>query len=284
VLTVTLEHGIGAKFEPPPLIAGQPSTPYLPYAGPVQQGGQLVHHAHAMLSIGDHVQIGAHYMSTWTDDARLADEVDGRITTFGGDAKLIDSRFGDGYVGYARLNSRTPLRLGDGLEMIHSIAGWNLRDNYFGPSSTGSGSIDTVLFQYTLSMSKLLRYPEPFWGQGPDVLLSAFGMYNHVGSDDPMFTGAKNKFKWGAEATYIPLTFMGVSLRYDNVQPDLDDSTLSFSALSPKIILRSQFVTHEQVIIQYTHYFYGDNVSPAWPAIGLLPDKDAFMIAAIMWW
>ncbi len=284
-MTVTVEHGIGAKLEAPPLVGGlpEPSPQYLPYAGPVQQGTQLVHHAHLMLTWGE-LQFGGHYLTTWTDDAYLATEIDGRITTAGLDIKMIDGRYGDAYLGYSRVNSETPLRVGEGLEILHSISGWNLRDNFFGQMSTGTGTIDTVLFQYMLSLARLLRYPEPFWGQGPDVVLGLFGMYNHVKSDDPMFIGVTDKFKWGAEATYTPLSFLGVSLRYDNVSPDMDDNTLSFQALSPKLIFRSEFVTHEQIIIQYTRYFYGDNVAPAWPNIGRDPDEDVLAISAIMWW
>jgi hypothetical protein len=286
LLTITLEHGIGAKLEVSPRIAGlpEPNPPFLPYPGPAQQGTQLVHHGHVMLSIGDNLSIGAHYITTWTSDARAMGERDGRITTLGLDAKLIDSRFGDAYLGYSHLDSENPLRVGEGLEALHSIAGWNLRDNYFGQMSTGSGAIDTVLFQYTLSIAKYLLYPEPFWGQGPDIVVSLFGMYNHVSSDEPLFAGATSKLKWGAEATYTPLGFLGISARFDRVQPDLSDNTIAFSAISPRIVLRSEFVTHEQILIQYTHYFYGENVTPAWPNAALPPDPDGFMISAIMWW
>jgi hypothetical protein len=283
-MTLTVEHGIGVKLEMPPITnLPEPTPPYLPYAGPVQQGTQLVHHAHLMFTWGK-VQFGGHYLTTWTDDAYLATEVDGRITTAGLDIKMIDSRFGDAYLGYSRANSETPLRLGDGLELLHSIAGWTLRDNFFGQQSTGTGTIDTVLFQYVMSLARFLRHPEPFWGQGPDVILALFGMYNHVESDDMNFVGITDKFKWGAEATYTPLSFLGVSLRYDNVSPDMDDNTYSFSVLSPKLIFRSQFVTHEQVVVQYGHYFNGDNVAPAWPNAARDPDENVFAITAIMWW
>ena len=293
--TLTLEHGIGAKLEMPPFVSGlpQPNPPFLPYAGPMQQGTQLVHHVHLMASVGEQLQFGAHYLTTWTDDARLAGELDGRITVAGFDAKMIDSRYGDAYLGYSRLSSETPIRVGEGLEVLHSIAGWNLRDNYFGQASTGTGTIDTVLLQYVLSLARLLRYPEPFWGQGPDVVISLFGMYNHVSSDDPVFQTelereawpiGENRLKWGADATYTPLGFLGIGVRFDRVQPDLDDSTVAFSVISPRILLRSEFVTHEQILIQYSHYLYGDNVAPSWPAEVLPPDEDSFMISAIMWW
>jgi hypothetical protein len=285
-LTLTLEHGVGAKLEAAPLVSGlpEPNPAYLPYAGPVQQGTQLVHHAHAALSYADELVFGAHYLTTWTNDARLQGEVDGRITVAGADARLTGSRYGDGYIGFAHLASRTPLRVGEGLEVLHSLAGWNLRDNFFGQSATGSGTIDSLLWQYTFSFARFLRHPEPFWGQGPDVLVSVFGMFNHVGSDDPMWNRIKNKLKWGGEVTYTFLGFLGVGGRYDQVRPDLSDSAFAFHALSPKLILRSQFVSHEQIVLQYTHYLNGDKVSSSWPTVGLRPDRDALMLSAIMWW
>ena len=286
-LTLTFEHGLGVKLEAPPLVGGlpMPNPQFLPYPGPVQQGTQMVHHAHLMLSAGT-FQFGAHYLTTWTDDAALMGEVDGRITTAGLDVKMSDSPYGDAYIGYSRLSSETPLRVGEGLEVLHSIAGWNLRDNFFGNASTATGTIDTLLMQYVLSVARLLRAPEPFWGQGPDVLVSIFGMYNHVKSDDEMFNGITDKLKWGGEVTYIFLPFMGAGLRFDRVQPNLDDSTYAFSVISPKIVLRSEFVTHEQVILQYSRYINGDNVAGGYRAntIAGEPDEDAFLLAASMWW
>ena len=41
---------------------------------------------------------------------------------------------------------------------------------------------------------------------------------------------------------------------------------------------------HEQILIQYSHYLYGDNVAPAWPYEAQPPDEDSVMISAIMWW
>jgi hypothetical protein len=54
--------------------------------------------------------------------------------------------------------------------------------------------------------------------------------------------------------------------------------------LSPKLILRSEFLAHEQVVLQYSRYFNGDNTRTAWPHGGLAPDEDVFMLSAIIWW
>ena len=95
----------------------------------------------------------------------------------------------------------------------------------------------------------------------------------------------------------MPISWLGVGGRYDLVDPNLDDSTSNFSVFSPRIILRSTFVTHEQILIQYSRYFYGANAAvasfpyngggSAYPynvagqAVGA--DKNAFTIAAIIW-
>ena len=67
--------------------------------------------------------------------------------------------------------------------------------------------------------------------------------------------------------------------------------------ISPRIIFRTAFVTHEQVMIQYSRYFYGSDYMPGNPmgcadqfpynsqtgAAGLGVDKNAAQIAAIIW-
>jgi hypothetical protein len=282
-LTLHLEHGLGAKLEVPPLVPGLPSVPYLPYPGPVQQGTTLLHHLH-LGATWQRLTFAMHYLSSWNDDARLPGEIDGRISVVGAELKLSDSVYGNGYLGYAHLSARDPLRVADAIEVIHSQAGWNLRDNYFGQSTNGTGTIDTILFQHTFSLATFLWAPEPFWGQAPDLLLSVFGMYNKVASDDPGFTGPTQKLKLGAEVTYSWKSFLAASFRYDLVQPDMDDSHESFQVLSPRLIVRSDFASNEQLVVQYSHYLNGSRVRLSYPSGGLVADEDVLRISAVMWW
>jgi len=112
-------------------------------------------------------------------------------------------------------------------------------------------------------------------------------MYNKVtGATAP----ASGKLKYGAEVTYLPLASFGFGARFDEVQPNMDDSTQSFAVLSPRLVLRTNFVTHEQVLIQYSRYFYGSHAANSmYPystqpgAAGLGADKNAAQIAAIIW-
>lgn len=288
-LRLTLEHGIGTKLQATPFgFLAEPQAPYLPYPGPVKQGTTLVHHAHAGLTFREKATLSAHYMTTWTADAQAAGEKDGRISIYGLDLKLEGGLFGDGYFGFSHVETRDILRLAQSLEFLHSFSGWSVRDNFFRGSPTGTGTIDSILFQYTYSLATLLRRPEPFWGQGPDIVLGAFGTVSWVGNDEIVdgepLEIATMKAKFGGDVTYTMLEWLGASARYDIVQPDMSDSTQSFSVLSPKLIVRTQFVTHEQVVLSYAKYFYGENVAASWPNEANPPDEHAVAITGSMWW
>ncbi len=282
-LTLIADHGVGAKLQVAPQVPGL-EAPYLPYPGDLQQGSTFLHHGHVGLMIGSNLTIALHALTEWTDDARLSNEEDGRITNVGLDAKLVESKWGDGYVGFSRIISDNPLRVAGAFEALHSFEGWNLRDNYFGETATGTGTIDTILAQHIFSLERYRRGTDSFWGQGPDVVVAAFGMYNRVRSDDPAFTGARSKLKLGGEVTWTPRKWLGADFRYDLVRPDTSDSRQTFQVFSPSVILRTRFASNEQVMIGYSHYVNGDRVAPGYPHESLTPDTHLLRISASMWW
>ena len=320
--TASFEEGFGAKLEPIPFL-GAPQNPaqnlsWNPFPGPVAQESTFVAHGHVGASYKKMVLIGAHLIYTFANDSERAggyrmssmpffgrDPASPRphITIWGADVKLLGGVLGDGYLGYAHLDARNAEYLGDAIETIHSFGGWQLHDNYFGApgqfgaSSGTNGKIDTILFQHVFSFGQLFRYPQAFWGDGPDLIASLFAMFNKV-SDAQIGNYNHSRFKAGAELTYLPLPWFGVGGRYDVVDPNLDDTTQNFSVFSPRIILKSAFVTHEQILIQYSRYFYGANAaSSQFPYNGgadfnyphnsagqpLGADKNAFTFAAIIW-
>jgi hypothetical protein len=282
-LTLLVDHGIGAKLQVAPLVPGL-EAPYLPYPGELQQGSTFLHHGHVGLRVGKSLTVAAHALTEWTDDARLSNEEDGRITNLGVDAKLIESKWGDAYLGVSRIISDNPLRVAGAFEALHSFEGWNLRDNYFGEAATGTGTIDTIFAQHVFSLERFKRGVEDFWGQGPDVVLAGFVMYNRVRSDDAAFTGARGKLKLGGEATWTPNKWFGVDFRYDLVRPDTSDRRQTFHVFSPSIILRTNFASNEQVMIGYSGYVNGDRVAPGYPHESLAPDKHLLRLSASMWW
>jgi hypothetical protein len=307
-----------------------------PYPGPVAQESAFVHHAHigavrktqaAQLILGLHgihvfandndrsssyIGGGGHHFDPATPpqgsvDAggRPANDPKPYILITGADAKLLSGPFGDGYVGVSYLKAQNALYLGDAIETIHSFGGWQLHDNYFGkPGGTDpvTGSIVSVEAQYVFSFASLFYYPQAFWGQGPDLVMSVFGMFNKTDIDNKQnnpFDGIK-KLKVGTDLTYTPVEWFGVGYRFDYVDPDFGKSTAEramgsgfldkFMVFSPRIILRTAFVTHEQILIQYSRYFFDQPVAGMFPynlqpgAAGIAgTDKNAFQVAAIIW-
>jgi hypothetical protein len=332
------EEGFGGKLEPipfygPPLgngtgiNANQNLPAWEPYPGPVPQESTFVFHAHAGAVFKKEVIIGAHYINVFSNDneragsyqgsngawdavgaslgqpARLAQASKPNITIYGADIKLLGGVLGDGYLGYSHLSATNALYIADAIEVLHSFGGWQLHDNYFGaPGATDpvTGTIDSVELQYSFSFGQLFHYPQAFWGDGPDLIGTIFGMYNKVKAPENT-AYSLSKLKFGTEWTYVPLPWLGLGGRYDVVEPNLDLSGESFSVISPRIIFRTAFVTHEQIMIQYSRYFYGDFYVPArgpqagymsgsqYPynsqigAAGLGVDKNAAQIAAIIW-
>jgi hypothetical protein len=322
--TLFAEEGFGGKLEPIPFLAA-PINPnqnlaFNPFPGPVAQESTFVAHGHLGASYKKMVLIGLHYIDTFANDNERAGGYQNmpvpfgtatsrssalgkpHITIAGGDIKLLGGVLGDGYIGYAHLDAKNAEYLADAIEVLHSFGGWQLHDNYFGPPGSfttpgaSTGKIDTILFQHVFSFGQLFRYPQAFWGDGPDLIASIFGMFNKV-SGAPDLASNHSRFKAGAEVTYLPLAWLGLGGRFDTVEPNLDDSTENFSVFSPRVILRSAFVTHEQILIQYSRYFYGANGDtsqypynggPAkYPYNGagqpLGADKNAMTIAAIIW-
>lgn len=320
--TISAEEGFGGKLEPIPFIVA-PSNPmqnlaWNPYPGPVSQESTFVAHGHIGAAYKRMVLIGLHYIDTFANDSERQAAYAQAATPFGdtrrqglgaphikiwgGEVKLLGGVLGDGYLGYAHLDALNAEYLGDAIETIHSFGGWQLHDNYFGPagtygpSSPATGKVDTIEFQHVFSFGQLFRYPQAFWGDGPDLIASLFAMYNKV-SGSQLGNYNHSRLKAGADVTYLPLPWFGIGGRYDVVDPNLDDSTQNFSVFSPRIFLKSAFVTHEQILIQYSRYFYGSNAAvsqypyngggsnyphnPNAQALGA--DKNAMTIAAIIW-
>src|SRR5262249_26009857 len=133
-----------------------------------------------------------------------------------------------------------------------------------------------------------VRYPNEFKGDGPDIVVSLFGMWTHVTSAEAAFDNVTKK-KYGVEGGYSLLSWLAASLRLDPVQPNANDSTRDFPIVSPRLIFRSGWQAHDQVVLQYSHFFNGSNVvvRGGYPAVDdptIRPDEDVVSLAASMWW
>jgi hypothetical protein len=320
-VTLRASQGIGVKYEQLSFTALSPPFP----------GYTLLNHVHAGASYRNLVDANLHYLVAWAQDARVTTALggnggvpDGSIDVTGAEARVTAGIAGELYVGYSHVGARHAQLVGPALEVINSLGGYGqaggagtpyygpngLVDNYLGtcpkckPEDVGTGSVDSILVQYDYSFGLLWRKLQNagagFWGDGPDVTLSLFGMYSSVSSTDtsrvnPLVGDGVKKLKWGADAVATPLSWMGFGARFDFVQPTSRDMQQSFSVLSPKIIFRSRFVTHEEITAQFSHYWYGAGVVPqppygtppssaGAPFTGYPPDANVFGVKATMWW
>jgi hypothetical protein len=316
-LTFRLAQGLGVKDEQIEYTALSPPYP----------GFTLLNHVHAGVSYKKVLDFNAHYFVAWAQDARFntgtpeATVPDGKEDVAGVEARFTGGVAGELYVGFSHVGAQHVQEVGPALEVMNSLGGSaggppysganGLMDNYLGqcsqctPGQIGTGSLNTLLVQYDYSFGLLwrkLQNPNAgFWGDGPDVTLSIFGMYTSVSSTDtskinPLLGDGVKKLKMGGDLVVTPLSWMGFGARFDLLQPTNLDAHESFGVISPKVIFKSKFITHEEITAQYSHYFYGSDVEPQPPnglvptspgnpvAAGYPPDKNVFGIKATMWW
>jgi hypothetical protein len=325
---------------------------YLPYAGPVPQGSTFVHHAHIGAKYQKLLTFGLHYLYVWTPDdnwdprnstgqvpnmgatnvsdsvPRARGPIQGSMAIVGGEVRLSGGVYGDGYLGYSHIDARNINALAEAVEVMHSYSGYNFKQNYFGSTydrHTGfytgpqneTGTLDNISFQYSFSFGQLARYPEDFWGDGPDLVLTAFGLLTIVDSKAPpiaingdaahgiagnpdramTWNMSTKKLKWGFDALYTPLYWIGFGGRFDFVQPDLDaaysreggtepgGSQLNFGVINLRAVIKTQFVTHEAVTLGYAHYFLGKAAYASYPYNWTArADDNLVSLNATMWW
>jgi hypothetical protein len=241
----------------------------------------LLGHAHGGLSWDRKVNFNFHFLYAWAQEEDRTANVpmgvtqpwtnlpDGNLMIFGPELAVRNTLIGELYLGFSRIQAKNAIVVNDVVEVIHSGGGGvfsqGITGNYLdGPkkSSTmspsgGNGSINTLLLQYDFSLQNLLNGIKggAFWGDGPDLAASFFMMFNQISSTDPDMDGVK-KIKYGVDVLGTPLKWLGIGLRVDRVQPNDQVPEQSFGIVSPRIMFRTAFVTHEEISFQYSRYLY----------------------------
>jgi hypothetical protein len=186
------------------------------------------------------------------------------------------------------------------VQILNAGGGRDLMDRYFGRNNdAGRGTLTLIGAEYDVGLGELLRYPGEFWGDGPDLRLRVFGMFAHVTSDDPARDG-EDEYKFGAEGTYSILSWLALAGRVDRAVPYanrprvplyFNQNDNSFSVLTGKIVLRSDWQAREALVIQYSHFVYrpdfhlvtlnaGGQVSSVTGA----PDENLIALYGTLWW
>jgi hypothetical protein len=265
----------------------------------------VVHHAHLIAKYKETVRAGLHYFAISAKDERYTTrgEPDGGITALGADLRLNNTLIGDFFLGGGFVKLDHSRHVGPAFVVSNVAGGQAFMDNFLGADVSlpnyGTGSLANLMIQYDFSLAALKQYPTPFWGDAADLRISVFGLGTKVRSTDPDWDNVL-KVKVGADMLYAFLPWLGFAVRYDRVMPNVDSPEQTFQVISPRVVLRTSFGSHEQIMLQYSHYFYGTDADgrvtgPRLPsAFPMAPsavgrpnqpyDADVVGIAAQMWY
>jgi hypothetical protein len=309
---VFLEQGIKSTLTRVP--ADIPTGPDNNWQKP-WEGQTFVHHGHIGLEIKGIASPALHYIKAFSrddqgDQVALGnmrstyylyqggvvenldrpdlDHADGSLDVLAADVRFAMRRFGYLYLGISNTSAEYLRSVAGVVQILNAGGGRDLLDRYFGRNNLDArGSLLLIGGEYQVSLGELLRYPDEYWGEGPDLKLSLFGMYARITSDDPS-RDEESKYKFGAEGTYSIISWLAASGRIDRSVPYASPPKLlpaappgipncnpeaggvrcylypnqndnSFTVLTAKLILRSDWTAREALTLQYSKYFYRDN-------------------------
>ena len=282
-LKVSLVQGFGTGRDGAFSYGTAQSSPL--YASKV--GAVLLAYGDVRVAYKKFLDVGLHYNNEWTRDPYLTAQADpsagkaytqaadAHLSVLGAEVNVTVPYAGRLWISPSLINVKNGWALGNvgGTEVMHSQSGLGIATNYLGfsnatSSSTGTGSIFNLGFLYENSLSHIQGKP---LGTVPDVKLNVFGLLANASLDLPASTQVTQpsikQFKAGADVTVQALTWLGVMLRYDSVNYDLDHPGYIFSAITARLSVSSHFLSSESIYLQYSRYKYGDNMMLAqqWP-------------------
>jgi hypothetical protein len=185
------------------------------------------------------------------------------MDVYGADLRMMNTWFGDFAISASYADAKYAQLL-TGLNYFGSFSGEQLTKRFLGPQGGGTGKMVVGGAEYMLSWGRLLRYPQAFDGNAPDLITSVFADVASIESRDPDANG-KKLYKFGAEVTYRFFPWLAASLRGDHVAPNSKDLQESFEVISPKLVFKTDWLSHEQVTLAYSKWFYGEHTHAEFP-------------------
>jgi hypothetical protein len=92
----------------------------------------------------------------------------------------------------------------------------------------------------------------------------------------PRYHLIQDRYKFGAELQFAPINTISLGLRGDRVMPDGQNADVAYTAISPRFILHTNWLSREYVIVNYTKYFFGPGVRPSPPYSQPSPPPEPF--------
>jgi hypothetical protein len=255
----------------------------------VATGLTLLHYTHVGIKYRKLIDIGAYHNISWTRDPTLfippgmepaaplpapgpdgepgggsnADAREAHMNVYGADINLRLPHVGHAWLAASRISLKNGWALPGIVEVMHSPGGSGLANNYMGygeVGSTGSGTMSNLAGLYENSLREL-------GGQSqnalPNLALSAFGMFTHARREllpEATVPERLMQLKWGSDLTLKMLPWLSVMMRYDSVDLDAEADGRAFRVVTPRLIFTSHVMSTESIWLQYSRYFYDDDV------------------------
>jgi hypothetical protein len=288
-ILLLVDQSLGGQLGRPP--AGLYPQGWNDFADP-NVGATFVNQLHLGLATARVLRLGLHYVTAWTQDDLVASGLipNGRITVMGADATVNAGRVGHLYLGVQHTWATNAQSVSGAIEILNARGGPELRSHYLGADpTTGNVTGGLTIFgaQYDLSLARLV-FDKLYTGVSPDLLVSLFGVGAYVTSIVPSNNDVL-KLKGGLEATYLFMSWLGVSERVDHVRLHGGDSTQAFTSFATRLLFHTGWRSRGEIALQYAYYIYGSNVlvesgSPPMPDPSLNPDKSVFSLIGTFWW
>jgi hypothetical protein len=296
-LTIVAEHGLmGPRIGKIP--DNVPATRASNYDDPRLRPG-WTHHAHVGFSKKGDITIAGmlHYLRNFTledrgnqlrDDPETvaineANREDGSITVYGADLRMISAAYGYAAIGASLIQAENAWAL-SGLQTFGG-QGKRLVEDYFGARGGGDGTLFVLAANYRVSLAQMIRHPEPFNFEAPDIQVEVGGVLVTTSSNNEPFED-RVRHKFGADGLYTFLPWLGVGLRVDRVVPSSEDPDQTFHVIAPRLQFKSNWTSHETVTLSYVKWFYGDRTTSEgfdrYPREEL--DDQMFGLQFGMWW
>ena len=267
----------------------------LTYTGWAEEGiTSVVYHAHAGFSYQNRLTLKAHVAAARGTNERtwMADQAesatpdahhDGRMDVVVLESHLQSDRFGQVGVSGAAWRFRHGFQVHDGIGwgLDWTAGGREMGNKYLGPNSEGHGVIAAVAVEYDVSLARILRYPESFNGNGPDVRAAL--AFNHgwtLDTRDPDFDGATG-YLLGGDVEYVLLPWLSAMVRVFGesrdaarltfaryVDPSGNESPTGVAeyrhsrgrwsafSVTPGLAFHTDWLSTDRIELGYSRYFY----------------------------
>jgi hypothetical protein len=227
-------------------------------------------------------------MRKWLDVAMPATPSDGTIRVAALELRWVNDPYGQLGVTpvYWEFDHALSVHGGIWWGLDWTAGGREMTRKFLGPQSNGTGKIVAVSAEYDFSVSRILRSPEPFDGNGRDLRVSlAFLPFMTVSSQDPNYEDTKGYYL-GATLEYVLFSWFSTmamvfgesrSMAMADVSGEWTRGRWASHSATAALVLHSDWQSQDRIVLAYSRYFYtnfADN-NPARPL-----DRDVLTLGA----